>query len=151
MTFALGRGIIADVVALTSEFYANDNAVCIATITITLHDDTKYALLGDSGQICKADWLTKCMWMDQNNGNNLTEAVIGIYFPTFGTEEVPDTDGTELCGGARAPAWDEDRGSELLRDRTHGSKKLRSRGILPGKQAGDDRIVVSPDPNHRAT
>ncbi|RYO96869.1 hypothetical protein DL765_011442 [Monosporascus sp. GIB2] len=149
--------------ALMSEFYVNNNAVCIATITKTLHDDTKYALAGDSGQIYKADWyysgvtvdsgkLTKCMWMDQNDNNNPKEAVISIYFPTFGTEEVPDTEGTELCGDVQGlRARDEGGGSELLRDRSHGGEKLRSRVILPGKRAGDDRLVVSPEPNHKAT
>ncbi|RYP56956.1 hypothetical protein DL769_009790 [Monosporascus sp. CRB-8-3] len=167
----IGPGDYADVTveqdvrnqALTAEFYASDNAICIATITTTLHDDTKYAWVGDWGKICHAKWyysgvavesgkLTRCTWIDQNHDFNLTAAVIGIYFPAFATQEIPDTDGTELCGQVQGlRAWNQEGGSELLWDINHGSEKLRSRVTLPGKQAGDDRLVVSADPNHNAT
>jgi hypothetical protein len=42
--------------ALTAEFYANDNALCIAYITAKLHDDSPWAWTGDWGQICGLDW-----------------------------------------------------------------------------------------------
>lgn len=42
--------------AITAEFYATSDAPCIAYISATLHDGTKWGWTGDWGKICGLPW-----------------------------------------------------------------------------------------------
>ncbi|KAH7327218.1 hypothetical protein BKA65DRAFT_566565, partial [Rhexocercosporidium sp. MPI-PUGE-AT-0058] len=74
-------------------FSANDNAICVAYLTITWPDGNKYGWTGDWGEQCGGDWYysnvfiqgstkkPKCLWIDKNGDRPQTG--FQIHFPEF--------------------------------------------------------------------
>ncbi|KAB5554823.1 hypothetical protein GE09DRAFT_1287297 [Coniochaeta sp. 2T2.1] len=166
---SIGSGDFADLAvpqsvanqALTAEFYANDDAACIATISATLHDDTKWGWTGDWGKICGLDWYYSgiamqgtegsplCTWIDRDHSDNIKAAVIGITWPGFvhrGDDAPPSGDGRDRCGN-QFRAWDADGGAPLVGAAARPRQRKQKRSQFPG----DDRLVISSQVSHNAT
>jgi hypothetical protein len=74
-------------------FTANDNAICVASISITWPNGDQYGWLGDWGQACEGSWYfsnvfvkgsdykPKCLWIDANGDQPQTG--FQIHFPEF--------------------------------------------------------------------
>ncbi|KAB5539382.1 hypothetical protein GE09DRAFT_1290494 [Coniochaeta sp. 2T2.1] len=152
--------------ALTAEFYANDDAACIATISATLHDDTKWGWTGDWGKICGLDWYYSgiamqgtegtnktnsplCTWIDRDHSDDIKAAVIGITWPGFvhrGDDAPLSGDGRDRCGN-QFRAWDADGGAPLVGAAARSRPRKQKRSQFPG----DDRLVISSQAGHNAT
>ncbi|PVH88139.1 hypothetical protein DL98DRAFT_544637 [Cadophora sp. DSE1049] len=86
-------------------FSANDNAICVAYLTITWPDGNKYGWTGDWGSQCGGTWYysnvyisgpttrPKCLWIDANGDTPQTG--FQIHFPEF----VTDSSSSELPAG----------------------------------------------------
>ncbi|OCL05722.1 hypothetical protein AOQ84DRAFT_399413 [Glonium stellatum] len=76
-------------------FSANDNAVCIAYVSITWPDGQKYGWEGDWGKQCGATWYYSnviidgqkpaCIWIDANGDQPVTG--FQVHFPEFVTSD----------------------------------------------------------------
>ncbi|KAK3897163.1 hypothetical protein C8A05DRAFT_48112 [Staphylotrichum tortipilum] len=76
-------------------FSANDDAVCVASISITWPNGDQYGWLGDWGQVCGGSWYfsnvfvkgtdykPNCLWIDGNGDQPQTG--FQIHFPEFVT------------------------------------------------------------------
>lgn len=103
-------------------FTANDNAICIATTSITWADGSQYGWLGDWAQECNYDWFhsnvfvsgtskkPKCMWIDANGDREYT--AFQLHWPSFAPtvppnlrspdstdSEVTEVTTSEICSG----------------------------------------------------
>ena len=82
---------------------ANENAICIATIGVTMVDESAYYWIGDWARECNRDWFysniyiqgtdrkTKCQWIDRNHDR--PESAFMIHWPSFTMmkEDMPKT------------------------------------------------------------
>ncbi|KAI1131669.1 hypothetical protein F5Y10DRAFT_262046 [Nemania abortiva] len=144
--------------SITTEFYATNDALCIAYITATMEDGTQWGWTGDWGYTCGLNWFLsgdplqntvnntitpRCTWIDGDHSNGIKAAVIGISWPDFyGTIE---GDPMDLCGSSLR-AWDEPGGTQILSTRGIVARRLGPRQ----SQRSDDRLIVSHIPGHSA-
>lgn len=78
-------------------FSANDNAICVAYVSITWPDGNEYGWIGDWGRACGSTWYFSslyikgtdhqpdCMWIDANGDQPQTG--FQVHFPEFVTQE----------------------------------------------------------------
>ncbi|KAI1347143.1 hypothetical protein F5Y01DRAFT_330117 [Xylaria sp. FL0043] len=149
--------------SVTTEFYATNDALCIAWITATMDMGSQWGWTGDWGYICGLNWYPsgdplqsadgssanapRCTWIDGDHSNNIKAAVIGITWPDFvGTNNsMPTGDGKDKCGSSMR-AWDAAGGSQIL-----SPSGVASRQLMPRQsQRSDDRLVVSHLDSHSA-
>ncbi|KAB5539444.1 hypothetical protein GE09DRAFT_1248602 [Coniochaeta sp. 2T2.1] len=152
--------------ATFAEFYANDDAVCIAYISATLHDQTHWAWTGDWGYICGLDWFysgvimpgtdskPRCTWIDRDHSEEIKAGVIGINWAGFISHEQPgaDYDGKDKCDNDGAfKAWAGDGQESVISKRALRSRNIEGRLKKRSKFVGDDRLVISSAANQTAT
>ncbi|KAI1311969.1 hypothetical protein F5Y03DRAFT_409128 [Xylaria venustula] len=172
---SIGSGDVAELQAIqndgdsqqsiTTEFYASNDAICIAYITAMMDQETTgYGWTGDWGYTCGLDWYlsgillantvgskqsTRCTWIDGDHTNDIQAGVIAISWPDFvGNKSSPPTgDGTNLCGSSLR-AWPNEGGNQILSP----TGVIAARQIGPRKsRRSDDRLVVSHLVSHNAT
>lgn len=92
-------------------FSANDDAICIAYVTITWPDEQKYAWQGDWGFHCQQNWYFSniiipgsgqpalCMWIDGNG--DFKQTGFQVHFPEFAPDPSGNIPNTKeyYCGG----------------------------------------------------
>ncbi|KAJ2987614.1 hypothetical protein NUW58_g4406 [Xylaria curta] len=145
--------------SIMTEFYATDDALCVAYITATMEDGTQWGWTGDWGYTCGLNWFPsgthlqnsagddditpRCTWIDGDHSNGIKAAVIGISWPSFYGK--PEGDGKDKCGSSMR-AWDEPGGTQIL-----SASGIATRQLGPRQsQRSDDRLVVSHIPSHSA-
>ncbi|ETS77101.1 hypothetical protein PFICI_10975 [Pestalotiopsis fici W106-1] len=149
--------------SIWTEFFAGDDAICIAAITTTMEEGTKWGWTGDWGYWCGLNWFPSgyrlkndqgvvdaCTWIDKDHSEDLKAAAIGINWSELGATEGQKTPSqSELlkkCGD-KMQAWPEDGGKQML---PVNDKKKRSSSVFRRSQRSDDRLIVS-RLNHNAT
>ncbi|KAK7705572.1 hypothetical protein SLS64_007939 [Diaporthe eres] len=152
--------------AITTEFYAGNDAMCIAYISAAMDEGTKWGWVGDWGYTCGMNWFPsgyrmqssggndkveapRCTWIDKDHSNDISVGVIAINWADFyhkDGDENPSGDGTSYCGGSLR-GWDEEGGKQLLPIEKTKSRARNHRS----SQRSDDRLVVSSLDGHNAT
>ncbi|KAI1379886.1 hypothetical protein F4677DRAFT_407913 [Hypoxylon crocopeplum] len=147
-----------------TEFFAGNDAICIAAITATMDEGTKWGWTGDWGYMCGLNWFPsgyvmqnrdgatdvspRCTWIDKDHTNDLKAGVIGINWgdlnPPKDGGPPSFTDAKKHCGG-QMQAWPNDGGKQML---PIANKK---RSLVRRSQRSDNRLVVSEHPHHNAT
>nr|UMZ45382.1 hypothetical protein [Paramyrothecium roridum] len=150
--------------SIWTEFYAGNDAICIAAITATMDEDTKWGWTGDWGYWCGLNWFPSgyilqndkgeenaspmCTWIDKDHTNDLKAGVISMNWAELRAgDEVPESLDELLpqCG-KNMLAYAEDGGEQMLPVE---NKKRRS--LARRSQRSDDRLVISNVKNHNAT
>ncbi|KAF3013173.1 hypothetical protein E8E14_000495 [Neopestalotiopsis sp. 37M] len=150
--------------SIWTEFYAGDDAICIAAITATMDEGTKWAWTGDWGYWCGLNWFPSgyviqndkdeqdaspmCTWLDKDHSEDLKAAAIGVNWSELkaGNEAPSNLDELKKQCGDNMQAWPDNGGDQML---PVTDKKKRS--VFRRSQRSDDRLVVSRLNNHNAT
>ena len=134
-------------------FTANVDAICVATIGVTMVDESAYYWIGDWARECHRDWFysniyiqgtdhkTKCQWIDKNHDRS--ETGFSIHFPSFTMlkEDMPKTEDGEkrlkdfICKEAYRGYIDDDPRSMIC------DKKIHKPGFLPDDFSAYDKDV----------
>ncbi|KAI0164596.1 hypothetical protein GGR57DRAFT_514602 [Xylariaceae sp. FL1272] len=149
--------------AVTTRFFATDDAVCIAYITEqSEQEDHKYGWTGDWGYTCGLKYYhsshvyigdqktpPRCTWIDADHTNDIEAAVISITWPDFvGDEDSPPTgDGKSYCGTS-FQAWDGEDGTALL---PMGDSVAARKVGPPKSQRTNNNLIVSHHSGQNAT
>ncbi|KAI1843967.1 hypothetical protein JX265_005849 [Neoarthrinium moseri] len=150
--------------SITTEFYAGDDAICIAYISATMDEGSKWGWVGDWGYTCGLNWFPsgyrlqneggdddkvtspRCTWIDKDHTHDFKASIIGITWPDFyhkSGDDIPKGNGKSSCGkGFRA--WANEGDKQML----PAKKKKRGPRL---SQRSDDRLVISSGLSHNAT
>ncbi|KAI1319037.1 hypothetical protein F5Y16DRAFT_418286 [Xylariaceae sp. FL0255] len=152
--------------AATTEFYADNDAICLAYITATWPDGQQWGWVGDWGMECGLLWYESgiqlqssagngsspaCTWVDGDHTNGIQAGVIGISWSSFKANTSEAATDTNACGSSFR-AWTNDGGDQLLSPGgLLSTRDVASRNATRPSQRMDDRLVVSHRGNANAT
>ncbi|PVI02635.1 hypothetical protein DM02DRAFT_701093 [Periconia macrospinosa] len=162
---------------VSTEIRGSSDSICIATLTATWPDDSKYGWTGDWASICglpfyysgiimpsgKSPW---CMWLTTNSAlpdgdPRKPPGAIKITWHDFLSKDgkVPSREDAEkLCGNSlKAYTFSEHAGDEISLPRPYevmewnGGRDFNKRGASSNMGRSDNRLVISSRSEHNAT
>ncbi|KAK9772119.1 hypothetical protein AB5N19_11742 [Seiridium cardinale] len=147
-----------------TEFYSGNDAICIAAISATMDEGTKWGWTGDWGYMCGLDWFPsgyvmqnrngdkaaspKCTWIDKDHTNDIKAAAIGMNWGDLQAPKdgkPPSQDDAKKNCGDKMLAWPKDGGDQML------PASNSKRSLVRRSRRSDNRLVVSALPSHNAT
>ncbi|KAI9785425.1 MAG: hypothetical protein M1816_000440 [Peltula sp. TS41687] len=158
-------------------FTANEDAICLAYMTMVWPDEQKFGWMGDWGKECGATWYYSnivlsgqvkptCMWIDRNHDQPVT--AFQVHFPEFvATENTPAHDKEYYCNNApvfnlyyshepnKISVWTPtEEKAKAKRDAAgNGTFPARRRQLSGPSEvvySNDTRLVISKDANQSA-
>ncbi|KAH7140221.1 hypothetical protein B0J13DRAFT_637641 [Dactylonectria estremocensis] len=143
-------------------FSANNDAICIAYLTMTWANGDQYGWVGDWGSECGASWYysnvyvkgtnykPNCMWIDADGDQPQTG--FQVHFPEFVRDdgEAADPDGTQrdfLCNSGPPFKYTSDPDPSGITFWTLGSKRDQS-SSNPGNNKFVNHLILDNDAEH---
>ncbi|KAK7924314.1 hypothetical protein PG985_006368 [Apiospora marii] len=149
--------------SIFTEFFAGDDAICMAAIAATMPEGSQWGWVGDWGKLCNLDWFysgyliedgkaTLCTWIDKDHTNDIKAGVLGIKWPAFkGTKDsVPTEQEARAECGKGLTAWRNEGEQQMLPLADAKFLAAASSGPRPSRRF-DDSLVVSRHRGQNAT
>ncbi|KAK7970092.1 hypothetical protein PG996_001473 [Apiospora saccharicola] len=145
--------------SIFTEFFAGDDAICMAAIGATMPGGTNWGWVGDWGKLCNLDWFYSgyhikndknddsatalCTWIDKDHTNDIKVGVRGIEWSAFSGEpqKAPtEEDAKKKCGNGLT-AW-RNEGEQQMLPLAAVNMASSSSGPRPSRRF-DDSLVFS--------
>ncbi|KAM5445194.1 hypothetical protein MaudCBS49596_007783 [Microsporum audouinii] len=156
-----------DTQGVYSLFSANNDAICVAWVTMTWTDDrggNKYAVSGDYGEVCGGTWFEshmypngdeeyqpKCFWID-GDGNQPTTG-FQVRWPAFSKDALDknNTDAKTMCNGIDFGLRDEHDPNVIHHYTKKRSTPVRAyQASVPRPEWAATDLVISDSKHHSA-